>query len=143
MKNLNIETGSVSLSINDDPERVITFNPSDVVFAERFYDMIAKFETKQIEYEARMKEIETVEGEDKYGIPLNMGEQLKLIHEVCDYFMAQIDYIFGEHTSEVVFGTNRTLNMFEQFFNGITPFVSEARNKAVSKYSAKGNGTLQ
>ena len=42
--------------------------------------------------------------------------------------------VFGAGTSEKAFGEAQTLNMFEQFFDGITPYIQGARGQKVSKY---------
>ena len=39
--------GVVRLAINDDPERVITFVPDDILFAERFYALLDALKEKE------------------------------------------------------------------------------------------------
>lgn len=43
MDSIRIDTGGVRLMVNGDPQRVIAFNPHDVVFAERFYALLGEF----------------------------------------------------------------------------------------------------
>lgn len=137
MDSLRIDTGVVRLCINDDPDRVIEFSPTDVAFAERFFGLIADFEAQEKIYQSKAKELQESKELDEYGIPKNAGESIKLLRESCDFVRSKIDEVFGAGTSQTAFGTANTLDMFEQFFRGITPFVQKARDKQVQKYTAK------
>lgn len=137
MESLHIDTGTVRLCINDDPGRVISFSPTDVAFAERFYALIGTFEEKEQEYKAREEALKENKELDAYGAPKNAGERLKLLHDECSFVRQKIDDVFGAGTSETVFGSANTLDMFEQFFSGITPYIRKARDKKVQKYTAK------
>ncbi len=134
MKNLVIDTGKVNLTINDDPDRVISFNPSDVVFAEKFYQLIRDFEAKEGEYQRRGAEIEANTKVSENGIPENIGDGIALLREICEWVREHIDNIFGKGTSQVVFGDAMSLDMFSQFFTGITPYVEAARSEKTAKY---------
>jgi hypothetical protein len=133
MDSIRVETGIKRIQINDGPE-FIEFNPSDVVFAERFYQLIKDFEIKQKEYEVRSLEIEKITGKDENGIPNNLPEGLALIREVCEFLKEKIDVLFGKGTSKKVFGDALNLNMFEQFFSGITPFIQVTREEKIAQY---------
>ena len=135
MDNLNIDLGIKRLMINDDPEKVLEFNPSDIVFAERFYRLIQVVQEKEIEFTAKAEAMEDVEGKDL--LPNNFLEQTALMREVCDFVKEEIDILFGEGTSQMLFGDAETLYMFETFFEGITPFMKHARDEKVRKYTKK------
>lgn len=47
MENINISSGAVELTIDNDPARVIRFYPTDVAFAEGFFSLAAEFQRKQ------------------------------------------------------------------------------------------------
>ena len=47
----------VRIAINDDPARVIEFNPDDVGFVERFYALIDNVEAKENEIKEKLEEI--------------------------------------------------------------------------------------
>lgn len=132
--NININTGEIRLTIDDDPTRVIKFNPNDIGFAQRFYALIGNFEIKEKEYIEKAIKIDENKELDSLGIPKNTEEFLKLTREICDYVKQQIDLIFGEGTSETVFGDASTIEMFESFFNGIVPFIQQARSEKIEKY---------
>lgn len=135
MQSLKIDNGSIRLAINDDPDRVIEFNPYDVNFAERFYQLLTDFETKEKEYDQKLQIIDENKEVDAFGIPKNVGEGLDLIKEICEYLRGRIDYVFGKGTSQKAFGSANTLNMFEQFLDGITPYIQNARTGKVEKYT--------
>lgn len=144
MENMNISTGRVYIQINNDENRVISFNPSDLRFAERYYALLASSEKVLGDYEKREAELDKDKTTDAYGIPTNMPARFELLKEVCDYMKAQIDSVFGEGTSAAAFADEYELDMFDQFFNGITPYVQKVRNSKVAKYTAAHkNGVLK
>lgn len=136
MDSIRIETGVKKIQINDGPE-YISFNPTDVSFAERFYQLIQDFEVKQVEYQARAKVIDANKKKDASGIPVNFPDGLAMMREVCEFMRAGIDGLFGKDTSRKCFGDALSLEMFGQFFTGITPFIKAARTEKVAKYQKK------
>lgn len=137
MENLQINTGVKRIMINDDPGKFIEFNPEDVLFAERFYALIKVFEEQEAKFQARLKQISENEAKDEYGIPLNTQETFDLAIEICNFIREQLDKVFGAGTSATVFGETQSLDMFEQFFSGIAPFIQSSRANKVAKYQAK------
>jgi hypothetical protein len=136
MDSIRIDTGVKRLSINDDPKRVIEFNPYDVIFAEKFYALIADFEAKLAEYQERIAAVETVDETDEHGLPLNAGERIAIHKEVCEYVRERIDHLFGEGTSQTAFGDVLNMDVYAQFFEGVTPFIKGARARRIAKYAA-------
>ncbi len=134
MDSIQINNGLKRIAVNGDENRVIEFNPEDIVFVEKFYGLIKEFEQKEVEFRQRADEINAVEGVDEYGIPVNTAENIKLVIDLCQYLRVQIDKVFGTGTSQKAFGDANTLNMFEQFFEGITPFIQGARSNKVNQY---------
>lgn len=135
---IRIETGLKRIAINDDPDRIIEFNPRDVIFAERFYDLIREFEKAEKEYLARAEELDADDAVDENGLPANAGGRLTLLKDICQFIREKIDLVFGEGTSRIAFGDALELEMFEQFFKGITPFIEASRKEKVVQYSRKG-----
>jgi hypothetical protein len=136
MDSLRIDTGTKKIQINDGPD-FIEFNPSDIIFAEKFYDLISDFEIRMDEYQKRLNELNDNQNKDDYGVPLNIEGTLKLMREICDYLRERIDNIFGEGTSQKVFGDAMNLDIFIQFFDGLTPFIKTARTAKLAKYDKK------
>ncbi len=139
----HIETGEIRLTINDDPARVIVFNPQDVLFSEKFYSLVGDFNTRLAEFDAREKALLADARKDANGLPLNFL-QLTALHKECDAYMREkIDYAFGEGTAQTAFGNTVNINMFGSFFNAIKPYFEKARTEKVEQYttpeSAKRN----
>lgn len=134
METLQITTGEKRIAINGDESRVIAFNPNDVLFAEKFYRLINDFQSKLTEYQTRNDALDSGSELDPDGIPVNMPERLELLKEACTYIREKIDMLFGAGTSQKAFGDALELDMFSQFFSGMTPFISSVRNEKVAKY---------
>lgn len=135
MDSLQIKTGEKRIAINGDPERVIVFNPSDLLFAEKFYGLIGEFETRLTEYQNRSEAMDAVTELDANELPVNMDERIALLRETCTFIRERIDYLFGAGTSQKAFGDALNFNAIIQFFNGIMPFVQSVRKEKVAKYT--------
>lgn len=127
MDSIRIDSGVKRIAINDDESRVIEFNPSDVLFAERFYSVYGEFEKKHEEYKTKAKKLgaENVE---------NIGEGIVLAREMCAFMREKIDILFGAGTSQKVFGDTLSMAMISQFLEGMTPFFEHARSEKTKKY---------
>lgn len=138
-RNLVIDAGVVRILINDGPHALV-FNPTDVVFVERFYAMLREFETRMGEYEEQAAELDKSRDVDAMGIPTNAKQRLEFIHDICAFVFSQIDELFGSDTSLHLFGGMESLDMIEQFFSGLAPLIQETRQKQVAKYTANSGG---
>jgi len=138
MDNINIGDGTKRISINEDPERVISFNPKDTLFVEKFYQLITDFDVKSKEFSTRADEISITTELDGNGIPANMNESFDLLKDICNYLREQVDFVFGKDTSQKVFGDALDLDVFQQFFEGIMPFIQSARTEKVARYTKNG-----
>lgn len=125
---------TVHLTINDDPDRVVAFNPQDVGFVDRFFALMDNVEEKESEYKAKLEDIQKDDSLNSYGIPRAIRKEVELTAEICRYMREQVDMVFGAGTSQTVFGNLNTVDMFAEFFDGIAPHISAARSKAVKKY---------
>ncbi len=136
---MKLTTGRIEIPIERDGEDVggLAFNPNDLAFVERYYGLISEFEAKEKEYQQKAEALEQNKEFDSYGIPKNMKEGLALLKDICQFMRSRIDYVFGEGTSQLVFGEANTLDMFEQFFEGVTPHIQKARTGKVEKYTGK------
>lgn len=146
MDELVIKSGKKRIAIRDEDGQVtgeISFNPSDVTFAERFYGIYQEFGTKQKEYEAKAKELDAGNAEvDQNGLPKKFDQGVAFLREVCEFVYDKIDELFGEGTSKVVFRESLDIDMIGQFFEGITPFIQQARSEKIAKYSNKQTGKV-
>jgi len=138
MDTLRIDSGTVSLTINDDPNRVISFDPTDVVFIEHLYQLMKEFEEQAKQYEQKALLLDEGVAVDDNNIPTNLAERIALTKEVCQFVRLKIDEVFGKGTAQTVFGDSYTLLSLGQFFDGLTPYIQKARQKQVAKYSPSG-----
>lgn len=137
MDTINISTGVKRIHIvrDDEVEADISFNPSDALFAEKFYAVYKEFMEKQAEYELKSKELDAHKDEtDENGIPINIDQGIAFINEVCTFMRGKIDQLFGAGTSEKVFGSTNNIESINQFFNGIVPFVNKERAEKMNKH---------
>lgn len=136
MATIKIDTGTIRLQVEcDGREETLSFNPDDVAFVEKFLSLMNELENKQEEYVRRAAELEAVTETNGFGIPINLKERLGLLLEMCIFMRGQVDEVFGVGTSQRIFGSANTLEMFEQLFNGIAPFVQKRREEKLKKYS--------
>jgi hypothetical protein len=131
-KNINLEQG-VKITINGDPNRVISFDPTEITFAEKFYKLQGDFAKKQAEYLRRATSLDAEK--DRNGFPVSIGDTLAFLREVCEYLRAQIDYLFGSGTSQTVFGDALSLDSISEFLNAITPYIQATRSEKMAKYA--------
>lgn len=136
-------SNTVRLTVNDDPDRVVEFNPSDVGFVSRFYDLMDNVEAKEGEYNAKLEEIQKDTSINSFGVPNALKKEIALTAEICDYMREQVDAVFGEGTSQTAFGDMNVPAMFGEFFDGIAPHITAARSKATKKYTGKKDGAGQ
>lgn len=143
MQNLNFDDGYKEFSINNDPNRVIRFNPSDFSIIERIktaYDEIDK--ATKIDDDIELK---------SDGTPVEeLGKAAEIVKGINDTIKNQIDYIFNSTVSDMVFGKQSPLSMvkgvplWERFLNVIIPVIQkevkaeqEASRKRISKYTSQ------
>ena len=98
------------------------FNPNDVSVAKRVFALQDTVQDKFKEYEERYKEAKSEQ------------DGIDLLEETIQYFRGVIDEIFGAGTSQILFGDCNTFSMFDDFFNGITPYYTKASKDRVQKY---------
>lgn len=133
---MKISTGIViPVERDGQPVGEFRFDPSDVAMAERFYDLIGRFEERQAYYEEQEHALDEDQTRDRYGIPTNAREKLALRRTVCEDVMAKIDEVFGAGVSEMVFGGTRSFDALEQFFDGLRPHMEQAQAERIRKYT--------
>lgn len=141
MQNLNFDDGYRPFTLQNDPNRVIRFNPADFGIIERIkkaYDEIdnaTKFDT-DIDLKAD-------------GTPLELvGQAADIVSDMDNIIKRQVDYIFNSPVSEMVFGNQSPMGMvngvplYERFLSTLIPVIQEevkaemaASQKRISKYT--------
>jgi hypothetical protein len=129
----------VTLQINDAGS--ISFDPNDVSFAEMCYEAISGIAAKEDEYRQKGEQLEEETAFDRFGVPLNMRERLKLLRELCEFGRDTVDGLFGTGTAQMAFGDRRDPNMFDEFFEQITPFITKAREGKMARYLESSDRT--
>jgi hypothetical protein len=136
MESIRIETGEKRIAILRDDVNVgeIVFNPSDVLFAEKFYKLVGDLRNDMQAYKQRA---DALDEEEPPGdtIPKNFDERMALIKETSDYMRGKIDAIFGKGTSQMAFGDTLVLDAYLQFLDGLTPHIKNARTKKIARYA--------
>lgn len=136
MENINISSGAVELTIDNDPARVIRFYPTDVAFAEGFFSLASEFQRKQKEIQQKINDIRA---SDKTEFEKSL-EAVQLEREAFNVMRQGIDNTFGAGTSDTVFGQRNTIDMVARFFNGVTPYVRKARQAEIERYTKQSDG---
>ena len=145
MQNIRFDDGFKEFMINDDPNRIIRFNPADYGIIERFNkarkDILAEVEKIQKDFDLKPDGSPDVPTDE-------LEEAAEVISAVRKLICDKIDYIFGSPVSEVVFGTQSPLSsvkgvpLFERFIQAAQPIIEaevrkeqEASIKRVEKYT--------
>lgn len=126
---MKLSSGRITIPVERDGVLTgeISFDPQDVRFAESFYSMMEGLTERERAYAQS-------EG-------TAMGERLRLLGEICGWITEQVEQVFGEGSSGVLFGGHSSMELFRQFFEGVEPYITKARTKKTAKYR-EGGGTM-
>ena len=138
MESLHIDTGAVTLSVNNDENRTIAFYPTDVHFAEAFFDLVRDFMQHSEDVSRQEEEIKESGG----TAAERSAKEVELLRETYAFMRERIDNCFGAGTSEIVFGDHDSLGAYASFFRGVEPYVRKARKDELARYSGGNNGTV-
>ena len=83
--------------------------------------------------------MESNKEKDKNNLPVNFGERLALLREVCEYIRARIDHLFGIGTSQAAFGDVYDTDLIVQFLDGLKPFFHYTRAAKIEKYTTEAS----
>lgn len=139
--NINLNDGYKEFTINNDPDRVIRFNPSDTGLIDRI----------EKAYQNILNIINGEQNNEEKELPEDDIEQLTLlagaIRQSDNIIRDQIDLIFNAPVSGVVFGNQSPLStvggipLYERFLNAILPEMvkefskeQKASMKRIEKY---------
>lgn len=106
MQNLNFDDGSISLAVQGDMNRLLTFNPTDLNMASKFYKLIEKSEEKGKEITEKAKKVDN---------STDNKELIEFLTEVDEYFKGELDNVFGAGSSKIIFGD---INVMSTSSNG-------------------------
>jgi hypothetical protein len=140
MQNLSMNDGFKEFSINNDPNRVIRFNPSDFGIIDRINSAYTEIEkSTNIDTDVALKNDGTAKDD--------LERAATIVQQVSNTIKGQIDYIFNSPVSDIVFGKQSPLSLvggmplYEQFLNVVIPVIKkdvqkeqESSRKRVNKY---------
>lgn len=136
MDTLQIASSRINLSVNGDENRLISFDPEDIVFVTGFYQLAGAFAQKEEEYRTKVECLDP-------GDPKSAQKAADLAVELLHWLREEIDRLFGAGTSLAAFGEGGSPLMLRQFFEGVTPYIRSVREQKVSRYTTDGDGALQ
>lgn len=135
METLIIDEGLKSFAINNDENRVIKFNPSDMSILHRVEETLTNVEKEMKKYEDKK-----IDG--------------KTEKKISEFICGQIDYIFNAKVSDVVFNGTSPLSTIKgvpyyvRFIEAVKPIIEEeilserkASEEKIKKYTEKYKGS--
>lgn len=94
----------VKIAIDGDESKVIEFNPNDMLLRNRITEFMVDVQTKQVEMEKKAESLDAGEQPADGALPANIKDVLAFNQEVADYFIGELDDIFGRGASAKLFG---------------------------------------
>lgn len=133
MSGIVFNEGIKEFEINNDPNRILRFNPSDVGLVDRYYTCIEKMKEE-------LKNVDDIKI-DENGDPMDSFEEsAKTIHHVNDVLRSNFDEVFYEGAADVVFGKQNPLafaggqTIYENFMEALKgilePEIEKEREKS-------------
>ena len=129
MKSFVLNTGVKRIAIFEnetdeaegiEPRGIFKFNPTDVTEARKIMELQSTYEQEKEEYVAKEKACETE------------LDKFKVLEEFAQMYRNKLDYIYGNGTTQALFGDSLTYDMFGQFFEMITEQYAEYSKKRVA-----------
>ena len=136
MKSIRFETGYKTFSINDDPDRTISFNPTDADIVQRFAKAIKELQSEK-ETMADIHDMSALE------------EASATLEKFNDLIKQKLNYIFNSDVYDVVFAGQSPFSivgkdhklLFEAFLEAAFEMVNEevgaATQSRIGKYTDK------
>lgn len=94
----------VKIAIDGDESKVIEFNPNDMLLRNRITEFMVNVQTKQDEMTKKAEALDAGEQPADGALPANIKDVLDFNQEVADYFIGELDDIFGRGASAKLFG---------------------------------------
>jgi hypothetical protein len=94
----------VKIAIDGDEGKVIEFNPNDMLLRNRITEFMVNVQTKQDEMTKKAEALDAGEQPADGALPANIKDVLAFNQEVADYFIGELDDIFGKGASAKLFG---------------------------------------
>ena len=95
---------TVKIAIDGDEGKVIEFNPNDMLLRNRITEFMVDVQTKQVEMAKKAESLDAGEQPTDGALPANIKDVLAFNQEVADYFIGELDDIFGRGAAAKLFG---------------------------------------
>lgn len=134
MESIKIGTNRVRLMMNDDKNKIVSFNPGDATTRKKFYDIQKTAIEKQKKLDIKIKAIK----EDDVESAINMEI------EAFDAMAELVDEIFGDKTSEKACDGDKDLAGICNFLIAVAPYFKKYNEDMKNKYvnNLKNNGVI-
>ena len=100
----NFSRNTVKIAIDGDANKIIEFNPNDMLLRNRITQFMIDMQAKQDEMTQKAEALDAASQTTDNVLPSNIQEVLAFNQEVADYFMGEMDNIFGNGASVKLFG---------------------------------------
>ena len=124
MNNISFEEGYKEFAINNDENRILRFNPSDIGLIDRIKSELEKMEVYANEH---------MTDKDNYDLSIELDQQLR----------SHVNEMFYEGTDKIIFADQNVMTtvngvtIFERFFrallNTMEPYVKKEGRKSQEK----------
>jgi hypothetical protein len=129
MKSLSFNDGRESFMVNDDPSRVIRFNPADPEIINRLLDMQKEFQNYQIP--------ENLELNPDGSPKSDLEKSAAYVAEFTDKIRETFNHIFNADVYDTIFDGQSPLCIVgkKYLFEGVLDGLIELMKPAVEKYN--------
>ena len=137
--NISFDEGIKEYTINNDPDRVLRINTSDI-------SLLTRADEAEKNIDAFMKRYDNIKIKADGTADTDDETAYLAVKEITEYVREQIDYIFNASVCDVVFGranplsTSKGITLYERFLNAVMPIIRadiEAENKEAQKRAEK------
>lgn len=95
---------TVKIAIDGDESKVIEFNPNDMLLRKRITSFMVDLNVKQKEMAEKADVLEKANEAAEGELPSNIQDVLAYNQEIADYFIGEMDDIFGRGAAAKLFG---------------------------------------
>ena len=143
MDRITLQSGVKQIQVNENGD-CITFDARDQGFTERFMNLLKDFTNKKAEYDAEIKELQSMPCDTEEQQIARAIAALEFNSIVCNWMAEQINAVFQDDVKQKVFGNiTPTGEAWAEFLYQLAPIVQTARaeqSERVRQYTAKYTG---
>ena len=143
MDRITLQSGVKQIQVNENGD-CITFDARDQGFTERFMNLLKDFTNKKAEYDAEIKELQSMPCDTEEQQIARAIAALEFNSIVCNWMAEQINAVFQDDVKQKVFGDiTPTGEAWAEYLYQLAPIVQMAKaeqSERVRKYTAKYTG---